>query len=189
MVRWNRRSSIVDANWHKKSAHPVIDHATIRHWRRYLEGLEPCHIPNLGPGKDDQRKVGSIELQVGSDKRLKRLSEEHGVVAANILQTAWALVLKRHLGKDSTCFGYHSPSCEDIVEKRTSTHSSPLRNRWPNCNGRMVANLRYKPGRTSDGQSLDMSHAFSQTISSILENSYMLAKDVGLPSSGNRNVS
>jgi len=122
---------MVEASLHEKPTYPVIESAELRHWRRYLKGLEPCHIPSLSQGKDDTRTVGSIELQLGTDGRLKELSEEHGVLAANILQTAWALVLRRHLGRESTCFGCQSLSYEDVVEKPTSTHSFALRYRWP----------------------------------------------------------
>lgn len=131
IVRWRRSSAMIDVNLHEKTTHPAIDSAAIRHWRRHLKGLEPCHIPILGQGEGDKKHVGSIELQLGSDERLKAISEEHGILAASILQTAWALVLRRHLGRDSTCFGCQNLSYVDIVERPTSTHSFALRNRWP----------------------------------------------------------
>lgn len=133
IVRLRRSSAMVDVSLHGNTTHPGIDSAAVRHWRRYLGGIEPCYVPSLGQaqGQGDKEPVRSIELQLGSDERLTEISKEHRVLAASILQTAWALVLKRHLGRESTCFGCQSLSYEDIVERPTSTHSFALRNDWP----------------------------------------------------------
>ncbi|RYP80123.1 hypothetical protein DL769_002609 [Monosporascus sp. CRB-8-3] len=76
-------------------------------WKRHLEGVVPCHIPH------DDSKGGTLEsgaraLEIESIDITGILAycQKERVTLANVLQTAWALVLRAYTKQDDVCFSY-----------------------------------------------------------------------------------
>ena len=126
---------------------PLTPESTeLRYWRRYLEKSEPCHVALTEQDTSKRRFFGSIDrrrfssiapkrvqsigTKFDSHKRLRELCEKNGIVPANVLQTAWALVLRTYLNSETTCFGCQTLSYRDTSQKPISTHSFALINRW-----------------------------------------------------------
>lgn len=84
------------------------------YWTSYLRGVEPCHLPLLDVGLSNERKVRSVdvELSVSDTSRLRKFCIDVGVTPANVLQAAWAMVLRTYTGEDDVCFGYVSSGRE-----------------------------------------------------------------------------
>jgi len=81
----------------------------VSHWKRYLDGLHPCHFPKLNPDvarPTDERQLHSASLAFNRFPELRLLSERTQVTLANILHVAWALVLRKYTESDDVCFGY-----------------------------------------------------------------------------------
>jgi amino acid adenylation domain-containing protein/non-ribosomal peptide synthase protein (TIGR01720 family) len=93
------------------------------YWRQYLHDATPCRFPKLsgGPSSRGQGQLHSATRQIPSG-RLQRLCEEYGTTPSNVIQVAWALVLRCYVGSDDVCFGYLAsgrdialPGIEDAV--------------------------------------------------------------------------
>ncbi|KAE8392552.1 hypothetical protein BDV23DRAFT_54358 [Aspergillus alliaceus] len=76
------------------------------YWTRYLDGVQPTIVPMYPQNGNHSRHIQSITVPFTGVKDLFNFSEAHGVTIANVLQTAWALVLRDYTGSDDVCFGY-----------------------------------------------------------------------------------
>jgi amino acid adenylation domain-containing protein len=83
--------------------------APTRYWADYLAEAEPCMVPTIS------RDTGDVELDTGvkyvfrtlpSLVELRVFCEKHNVTVFNLVQLAWALVLKAYTGSAAPCFGY-----------------------------------------------------------------------------------
>ena len=79
---------------------------SIEHWQTYLDGIEPCHFPTLNEENVKGKRIESIELKFGRFSELQQVCEKLNVTLANVLQAAWALVLRAYTGSDDVCYGY-----------------------------------------------------------------------------------
>lgn len=83
--------------------------AHLRYWTRLLSGAQPCLFPTaqtpLGSdaGNDQQLAVPVPNLR---SSLLHAFCLKHNVTLFNLVQAAWALVLRRYTGMDDVCFGY-----------------------------------------------------------------------------------
>ncbi|RYP33087.1 hypothetical protein DL767_004872 [Monosporascus sp. MG133] len=76
-------------------------------WKHHLEGVVPCHIPH------DDSKGGTLESGAKA-LEIERIDitgilaycQKERVTLANVLQTAWALVLRAYTKQDDVCFSY-----------------------------------------------------------------------------------
>lgn len=73
------------------------------YWRGYLEQVEPCFFPSLN--QSDERQLGSVSAEIDGFE-IAKFCRATGVTPANILQTAWGLVLQWYTGTSDVCFGY-----------------------------------------------------------------------------------
>jgi amino acid adenylation domain-containing protein len=93
--------------------------ATRDHWRKYLSGAEPCNIPELTPAESKlTQPVDSVicDVPIADVQRITAFCGIHGVTLANLMQLAWAVVLRTCTGSESPVFGYlqsHSGLIED----------------------------------------------------------------------------
>ncbi|RYP53444.1 hypothetical protein DL768_001589 [Monosporascus sp. mg162] len=76
-------------------------------WKDHLEGVVPCHIPH------DDSKGGilesgakSLEIERIDITGILAYCQKERVTLANVLQTAWALVLRVYTKQDDVCFSY-----------------------------------------------------------------------------------
>ncbi|KAH8693923.1 putative nonribosomal peptide synthase [Talaromyces proteolyticus] len=77
-------------------------------WKNHLEDIQPCHFPILDDGRDQDAVLESVDVELPdlTRDRLAAFSDRYGLTVANVIQTAWALVLRAFTGTDSVCYGY-----------------------------------------------------------------------------------
>ncbi|KAK4150585.1 non-ribosomal peptide synthetase [Chaetomidium leptoderma] len=80
---------------------------SIRYWKNYLGGAEPCLFPTLGDGKaDDEPSLGSHAITLGSMAKINDYCMNSGITLSTLLQFVWALVVRSYTGADEVVFGY-----------------------------------------------------------------------------------
>ncbi|KIA75709.1 nonribosomal peptide synthase [Aspergillus ustus] len=79
----------------------------LAHWKRHLSGIRPCHLP-VTPSKNDKRELNSCMMTFKRFAELQRFCETNSITLANLTLSAWAIVLRSHIGSDDICFGYPS---------------------------------------------------------------------------------
>ncbi|KAJ5742200.1 hypothetical protein N7533_011609 [Penicillium manginii] len=78
-----------------------------RYWMEYLAGVQPCHIPVDKPGSPRGTQLKKINVDLSSTlEAMKQFCDAYSVTTANILETAWALVLRAYTGSSDVCFGH-----------------------------------------------------------------------------------
>ncbi|KAH8586225.1 hypothetical protein B0O99DRAFT_695700 [Bisporella sp. PMI_857] len=81
--------------------------AHLHYWRELLSGIEPCYFPfmaNTTAAKLDTEHSVLVPDVQSSD--LRAFCRKLGVTLFNVMQVAWALVLRSYTGMDDVCFGY-----------------------------------------------------------------------------------
>ncbi|KAJ5674924.1 AMP-dependent synthetase/ligase [Penicillium maclennaniae] len=84
---------------------PQAANISLNYWATYLDGVQPTIVP-MYPTKGGQKQIRSVSVPFTDASALLRFTEVHGVTLANVLQTAWALVLRAYTDTDDVCFGY-----------------------------------------------------------------------------------
>ncbi|KAL4734758.1 hypothetical protein BDV11DRAFT_174477 [Aspergillus similis] len=81
---------------------------SVEFWSTYLQNAQPCQFPILNDGREQVQALESINVELpGLTKEiLSTFSGRWGFTVANVVQTAWALVLRAFIGTDSVCYGY-----------------------------------------------------------------------------------
>jgi non-ribosomal peptide synthase protein (TIGR01720 family) len=82
--------------------------ADIAFWKQYLTDTRPCHLPRLKSSSTDERRLASLKLAFDEWPDLQQYCERTGVTLANVIQAAWAVVLRKYTVSDDVCFGYLS---------------------------------------------------------------------------------
>jgi len=79
---------------------------SMEYWKQYLADPQPCIIPLYDGAKDQlkETKVTVVDFQLGA--KLLSFCKEHELTIANLLTTAWGLVLRTYTGSDDVCFGF-----------------------------------------------------------------------------------
>jgi amino acid adenylation domain-containing protein/non-ribosomal peptide synthase protein (TIGR01720 family) len=91
-------------------------HLAIDYWKAHLAGLEPCHFP-LPKKVVDQRQLKCIGVDMNlTPDILSLFCNKNGVTIANVMQTAWGLVLRCYTGSDQICFGYLASGRDTAVK-------------------------------------------------------------------------
>ena len=80
--------------------------ADVDYWKSYLADIEPCHFPTLTDGKESARQLKCLDVEAPVTNGVQAFCKQHGVTLSNVLQLAWALVLKCYTGSSDVCFGY-----------------------------------------------------------------------------------
>ena len=78
----------------------------LQYWGEYLDGLEPCHFPELNGNPSARNATGTAQISFSQVPRLRTFCEEHHFTASNLFHAAWSLLLQAYTGSASTCFGY-----------------------------------------------------------------------------------
>jgi amino acid adenylation domain-containing protein/non-ribosomal peptide synthase protein (TIGR01720 family) len=80
---------------------------SLQYWKKYLEGLIPCHIPVHNDDAPDHSELRSIELSLGdSYTLLQRFCEMHSVTAAAVFHAVWSIILGLYNASEDVCYGY-----------------------------------------------------------------------------------
>ena len=96
-----------------KSQPPSAD---VRFWRTYLKGIQPCFFPVLNSDKAPAKYLGSVQLKFDQFSALQGLCKKMKVTLSNVMQTAWALVLRKFTKGNDICFGYLTSGRDAPVE-------------------------------------------------------------------------
>jgi non-ribosomal peptide synthase protein (TIGR01720 family) len=80
---------------------------SLTYWKNYLAGSEPCLLPtsDIGKGNQGPLHANNVELSIGVQSLLA-FCENENITLPNLLQTAWAMVLRSYTNSDQVCFGY-----------------------------------------------------------------------------------
>ncbi|KAL8671338.1 MAG: hypothetical protein Q9168_004162 [Polycauliona sp. 1 TL-2023] len=78
------------------------------YWRLYLDAVEPCHLPALTDGLNDDKELRNLELELQDVARLQSFCTRRGISLSTCLQFVWCLVLRAYTGNQNVCFGYLS---------------------------------------------------------------------------------
>ncbi|RYP18895.1 hypothetical protein DL765_003683 [Monosporascus sp. GIB2] len=76
-------------------------------WKHHLKGVVPCHIPH-----DDSKGANlvsgakALEIEKIDITGILAYCQKERVTLANVLQAAWALVLRAYTKQDDVCFSY-----------------------------------------------------------------------------------
>ena len=89
------------------------------YWGQYLHGATPSRFPKLSASSQGRLHSASRQIPFRS---LQRFCEAHATTPFNVIQVAWALVLRCYVGTEDVCFGYLAsgrdialPGIEDAV--------------------------------------------------------------------------
>lgn len=77
----------------------------VQFWTQYLRGIKPCHLPASGQGT---KELKSVKMDFHRFAELRQLGQRESVTLANLILTAWAIVLREFTGTQDVCFGYLS---------------------------------------------------------------------------------
>lgn len=81
--------------------------ADLKHWKRYLADAEPCYFPNLADEVSEEKKLQFVTFDLSDQlHKVAPLCARSGVTLFNIIQTAWAIVLRAYTNSDNVSFGY-----------------------------------------------------------------------------------
>ncbi|KAI8200119.1 Nonribosomal peptide synthase atnA [Colletotrichum sp. SAR 10_86] len=75
-----------------------------QHWKEYLEGVKPCVFPLDLSAASGYRARGPI-VPFSDAQQLNSFCQGQGITSAMFMQAAWALVLWKHTGNSTVCFG------------------------------------------------------------------------------------
>ena len=81
---------------------PELD---LAYWKKYLNTLEPCLVSTFLETPVDHKKRLAIAFNLDNSD-ISHFCREHNITTFNIVQAAWALVLKIYTMSDDVCFGY-----------------------------------------------------------------------------------
>ncbi|KAL6787540.1 hypothetical protein J3E68DRAFT_445398 [Trichoderma sp. SZMC 28012] len=95
------------------------------HWANYMNGIEPCLLPASTQPAIDPRGTFNIDVTDLDARKIAKFCAEREVSLANILQVAWALVLRRWTGSQAPCFG-NIVSARDVPVDGVSEMMGPL---------------------------------------------------------------
>ncbi|KAL2183691.1 non-ribosomal peptide synthetase [Thermothelomyces heterothallicus CBS 203.75] len=80
---------------------------SVRYWKDYLGGAEPCIFPSLADGASSERpSLGEHVITFDSMSQLNEYCGSSGITVSMLLQFVWALVLRAYTGADEVIFGY-----------------------------------------------------------------------------------
>jgi len=74
-------------------------------WKKYLEGARPCYFPVLNK-EPTEKSLHAVSMAFDRFPELQDMCKRMKVTLANVMQAAWALVLRSYTQVDDVCFGY-----------------------------------------------------------------------------------
>ncbi|QYT00338.1 hypothetical protein H0G86_007424 [Trichoderma simmonsii] len=95
------------------------------HWAKYMDGIEPCLLPTSTQSTIDPQGTFSIDVTDLDAGKIAQFCAEREASLANILQVAWALVLRRWTGSQAPCFG-NIVSARDVPVDGVDEMMGPL---------------------------------------------------------------
>ncbi|EAQ90170.1 hypothetical protein CHGG_06789 [Chaetomium globosum CBS 148.51] len=80
---------------------------SIRYWKDYLSGAEPCLFPVLCDGEPEtESSLGAHAITLNGIAAINDYCMNSGITLSTLLQFVWALVIRSYTGSDEVLFGY-----------------------------------------------------------------------------------
>ena len=80
---------------------------SVRYWRQYLAGAEPCLFPSLTDGETDiEPSLATHIIHISDFARVNSYCAASGITLSTFFQLIWGLVLRAYTGSDHILFGY-----------------------------------------------------------------------------------
>jgi amino acid adenylation domain-containing protein len=80
---------------------------SIRYWKQFLDGAEPCLFPTLADGEVDREpSLGAHTITLSDMTKTNAYCVNSGITLSTLLQFVWALVVRSYTGADEVLFGY-----------------------------------------------------------------------------------
>ncbi|KAK3312656.1 hypothetical protein B0H66DRAFT_631298 [Apodospora peruviana] len=80
---------------------------TLEYWKQYLRDARPCRFPCQTDPDDKKPHMLDIDISFHRGAEVLRFCKESGITVSNMMQTAWALVLRAYTNQsEQVCFGY-----------------------------------------------------------------------------------
>jgi amino acid adenylation domain-containing protein/non-ribosomal peptide synthase protein (TIGR01720 family) len=100
----------------------------IEFWKGHLDQITPCLFPTRGSRANINRQFRSLDVDLKTPaSELLRFCDDRNLTPANLIQTAWAIVLRCFTRSDQVCFGYVT-SGRDIPVKGIESMVGPFVN-------------------------------------------------------------
>lgn len=100
----------------KKSAPPYSNYVSylasqdtsllLDYWKKYLANTRPCLFPSLGDSNAPVSEMLNVDVDFSRGLELLKFCKAYGITVSNVIQTAWALVLRSYVKCNEVCFGY-----------------------------------------------------------------------------------
>jgi non-ribosomal peptide synthetase component F len=80
-----------------------------RYWKNYLDGMNPCLLPNLTyslsrtPPKAESK---SLVVDIKNPHHLLKFCQSQDLTLSALFRAIWGLVLQKYTGSNDVCFGY-----------------------------------------------------------------------------------
>jgi amino acid adenylation domain-containing protein/non-ribosomal peptide synthase protein (TIGR01720 family) len=80
---------------------------SIRYWKDYLGGAEPCLFPTLADGESEtEPSLGAHAITLDGMSKINDYCMKSAITLSTLLQFVWALVVRSYTGSDEVLFGY-----------------------------------------------------------------------------------
>ncbi|KAI2791865.1 hypothetical protein POX_c04745 [Penicillium oxalicum] len=96
-------------------SNPEAAEISLGYWTEHLKGTQPTIMP-MYPADATEKRICSVPVPFNDTAALIQFSEANGVTLANVLQAAWALVLRTYTDTSDICFGYIAAGRDVPVE-------------------------------------------------------------------------
>jgi aryl carrier-like protein len=110
---------------------------SLKYWRSYLSSSKPCNFPVTCPKAKFPGQHQSISLIISNIAELQAFADDAKVTLANLICTAWALLLHGYTGSDNIIFGY-VVSGRDVPIEAVQSIAGPFLNMLP-CRSKLSA--------------------------------------------------
>ncbi|KAJ5770015.1 uncharacterized protein N7511_002066 [Penicillium nucicola] len=82
--------------------------ASLQYWKKYLQEVHPCQFPVLDDGRSQIHQWQTVKMQVPevTESAVRRFSDAYGMTLANVVQVAWAMVLRTFTNTNNVAYGY-----------------------------------------------------------------------------------
>lgn len=93
----------------------------LEYWQNYLSGMEPCHFPTTFGDARNPNRLQNVAINIALANGLEATCKSLSVTLSNVIQVAWALVLRQYTDSDNVCFGYITSGRDVPLERLDET--------------------------------------------------------------------
>lgn len=97
----------------------ISNDSDVHYWTTYLQQVRPCllSLPKSNLAAAHDKRQGSVRMDFDRYSELQEVCRSTNVTLSNVMQAAWALVLRIYTGSDDVCFGYLTSGRDAPIDK------------------------------------------------------------------------